>query len=370
MCERTLKHPNIVSALDAGETTAPHPTLPALAYLVMEYISGQDLEAHVRTHGPMGQALACNLGYQIASALSEVQRHNLVHRDVKPSNILLTPEGQAKLLDFGLTRQFGRRVTQPGTVLGTLEYMAPEQLRDASRVDIRSDLYGLGGTLFWCLTGRVPFEPTDSLARQLSQRLSQTPPSMRVWRPEIPAELDAVVARLLAPDPDNRYPTPLAAMQSLHLFLKTEGRDSPLLSAGPTTVNNGFDVLDQSARLPDEQRVLIVDDEPHIRKLCRLVLKPEGLQCDDVANGGLALAAIRQKRYDLVILDIDMPEMTGIEVLRQLRDSPPCPHLKIIMASGRVMADEMAEMLSAGADDYLSKPLATVQLRASRPHYA
>lgn len=109
-------------------------------------------------------------------------------------------------------------------------------------------------------------------------------------------------------------------------------------------------------------QVLVVDDEPDTRSMCRLALQAEGIPCDEAANGTLALQAIHAKRYDLVLSDIDMPEMTGPEVLRQLREVPPCPHLKIIMISGRASSDEMAQMLLAGADDYLTKPLSMVQL--------
>jgi serine/threonine protein kinase len=137
----------------------------------------------------------------------------------------VTPEGQAKLLDFGLARHLPNRMTEPGTVLGTIEYMAPEQASDAASVDIRADLYGLGGTLFWCLTGQTPFEPQESFVLELAARRSQPAPSARARRahgPEVHAELDAVVARLLAPDPADRYPTPQAVMQALLPFLSQD----------------------------------------------------------------------------------------------------------------------------------------------------
>jgi serine/threonine protein kinase len=170
-----LNHPNIVSALDYGEC-ADHGADVPLQFFVMEYVPGQDLEQSVETDGPLPPVRACGIAYQIASALAAAHRHNLVHRDIKPSNVRVTPEGQVKLLDFGLVRQFGQRLTMAGSVLGTPEYLAPEQARDASAVDIRSDIYGLGGTLFWCLTGRPPFACRGSLAEVLCNRLTQPPP--------------------------------------------------------------------------------------------------------------------------------------------------------------------------------------------------
>ncbi len=215
-----LRHPNIVTAIDAGKTVSDNPDDPELRYFVMDYVPGQDLEEYIQTRGPLAPAKACNLAHQIASALAETHKFNLVHRDIKPSNILITNEDQAKLLDFGLTRNFNARHTQPGTVLGTLDYMAPEQAHDASTVDIRADLYGLGGTLFWCLTGKLPFPPTGSPTETLIRRLSQPPPSARKHVPTLPVELDALLTRLLATNPEDRYRTPQAVMLALLPFLK------------------------------------------------------------------------------------------------------------------------------------------------------
>lgn len=113
---------------------------------------------------------------------------------------------------------------------------------------------------------------------------------------------------------------------------------------------------------PQVSRVLIVDDEPANCHLCRTVLNHDGIQCDEVYHGEAALDAIRKQSYDLILLDIDMPRMTGTEVLRRLRQNPPYPHLKIMMVSGRASGDEMAQMLMGGADDYLTKPFSIVQL--------
>ena len=160
-----LRHPNIVAAMDAGRVYSPDPEGPVLWYLVMEFVPGENLDDYVRQRGPLPVAQACNLIHQIACALAETHRFNLVHRDIKPSNIIVTPEEQAKLLDFGLSRHVPTRLTQSGTVLGTIDFMAPEQARDASTVDIRADIYSLGGTMFWALTGQLPFSMQGSEIR-------------------------------------------------------------------------------------------------------------------------------------------------------------------------------------------------------------
>ena len=171
-------------------------------------------------------------------------------------------------------------------------------------------------------------------------------------------ELDAVVT----PDdggfcPDDRYATPQMVMQALLPFLKPEMRDSFLPTSHALSPEKG------SNNRP--YQILIVDDEAGLRHFTRSALEADdGPQCDEAANGNLALEAIKAKRYDLVLLDIAMPEMTGPEVCRHLRDNPPYPHLKIVMMSGRSTPDEMSQMLLNGADDYLTKPMSVIQLQS------
>ncbi len=148
-------------------------------------------------------------------------------------------------------------------------------------------------------------------------------------------------------------------MHALLPFLRTEMRENFQKSVDGLGLQVGRQGTER------QHRVLIVDDEPEIRCFCKYALESkDGPQYDEAANGALALAALRAQRYDLVLTDIDMPELTGPELCRQLRDQPPCPHLKIIMMSGRATSDEMARMLLQGADDYLAKPMSVVQLQA------
>jgi serine/threonine protein kinase len=113
-------------------------------------------------------------------------------------------------------------VTEEGVLLGTIDYMPPEQFQDAHNVDIRADLYALGGTLYWCLTGRTPFPSSGNVIKDMNARIQQQPPSVRAERPDLPEELDAVIRRLMALEPNNRYPTPQAAMQALRSCLRQE----------------------------------------------------------------------------------------------------------------------------------------------------
>ena len=366
-----LTHPNIVVAMDAGEVAGPNPQDPVLHYFVMEYVPGQDLEEYVLDRGPLEPELACDIIQQVAAALGEANKHNMVHRDIKPSNILIGPEGRAKLLDFGLARNFQNRVTEPGAVLGTLDFMAPEQVRDASTVDIRADLYGLGGTLYWCLAGKLPFPPQRNIAQELSRRLTQPPPSVLAARPDLPRELDVVVSRMMALDPNDRYPTPEAVQEALLPWvaggLKAYRIDtSDSCREDPVAPSSAPQRLSASMlRAADRTfRVLVVDDEPAPRMLCCCVLRAEGIECDEATGGLEALEVVLQKKYDLVLLDINMPDVSGLEVCRRLREKEPYPHLKLITLSGFANPDDMAQMLLAGADDFLAKPFSVVQLQA------
>jgi serine/threonine protein kinase len=159
-----LYHPNVVLALDAGEVWPEDVSLAALTYLVMELVEGGDLETHVCRYGPCELARACDYVRQAAGGLQAAHDRHLVHRDLKPSNLLLTPGGQVKLVDFGLARQFCSRLTAPRSLLGSVEFMAPEQSHDPSGVGRQADVYGLGATLFWLLTGEPPYAFAPSVA--------------------------------------------------------------------------------------------------------------------------------------------------------------------------------------------------------------
>jgi response regulator RpfG family c-di-GMP phosphodiesterase len=359
-----LRHPNIVAATDAGKAVSEEND-SVLRYLVMEYVAGQDLEEVIRRHGPMSPARACSIAYQMASALAETHKYGLVHRDIKPSNMMLTAEDQVKLLDFGLTRHFGHRMTMPGTILGTIDYMAPEQARDASTVDIRADIYGLGGTLYWCLTGKVPFPFHGNPVEALTRRLTAAAPSVRQNRPELPLELDQIVARMMALKPEDRFSDPHAVMQVLLPFVKAETGEFQRLGSVPYAESVG----PNSARVSihptnDKFRVLIVDDESPVRELCKQLLEAEGGIIDVAMNGNQGLAMAGKGNYDLVLLDVAMPDLNGVEVLARLRTQHKNSNLKILMFSGHTTPEEMSEMLSRGADDFLTKPFSVAQLLA------
>ncbi len=358
-----IRHNNIVCALDAGTIKASPHSVSDVHFFVMEYVKGMNLEQMV-AKGPLSISQACDLIYQIAGALDETNKINLIHRDIKPSNILLAPDGTAKLLDFGLALHFGRRrLTAPGVLLGTISYMAPEQVADAAHVDIRADIYGLGTTFYYCLTGTPPFAMHGHLAHQVSSRLTQPPPALRAQRPDVSADLENIARRMMAHHPDDRYPTPQSVMRAFLPYVNSSSHFVPQRQKSEPVIEL-LDGGNAVATVPDAPRILIVDDEPLVRDICKSFFRRDRFQCSEANDGAEGLQMIAKNPYDLVLLDIDMPRLGGIEMLRRVRQHPSHNNLKIIMMSGGVTADEMSELLEIGADDYLTKPLSRHQLVA------
>ena len=191
-----LTHPNIVTVIDRGEQDGRQ-------FIVFEYVDGQNLK-DLSARGPLDPREAIRLALQVAHALSFAHDRGLVHRDVKPQNVLLNDEGQAKVTDFGIARSLDvHGVTQTGTVLGTSDYIAPEQAR-GQKVDPKTDIYSLGAVLYELLTGEVPFSG-DNFVAVAMRHVSEPPPSVLVQRPDCPLRLDLAIQRAMAKDPADRF---------------------------------------------------------------------------------------------------------------------------------------------------------------------
>jgi serine/threonine protein kinase/formylglycine-generating enzyme required for sulfatase activity len=243
-----LDHPNIVRALDAGEHSGQH-------FLVMEYITGCDVAELVRRRGRLAIADACEIVRQAALGLQHAHMAGLVHRDIKPGNLMLTPEGTVKILDLGLallSQQSERddELTGSGQVMGTLDYMAPEQGDDMHGVDIRADIYSLGATLYKLLTGQTPFAdvPRGSSMQKVVALATLMPKPVSERRPEIPAELSAVVMRMLAKSPEARPARPAEVVALLAPYSAGADVAQLALTAADTTVKPGTGDTDVSVR--------------------------------------------------------------------------------------------------------------------------
>ena len=254
-----LSHPNVVtaySALPVGE----------LLVFVMEYIEGQDLSKLVKERGPLPVLNACYYVQQAALGLQHAFEKKMVHRDIKPQNLILARDGKKhviKVLDFGLAKvkreaNEDLELTGEGRMLGTPDYIAPEQILDATHADTRADIYSLGCTLYYLLTGRAPFK-AKSLYEILQAHQTMQAKPLNLERPEVPAELAAVVAKMLAKDPAKRYQKPVEVAQALMSFIKPGARLAPVtgsaheLSLGAATPKGSS---------PGERSVLAMEMPP------------------------------------------------------------------------------------------------------------
>ncbi len=220
-----IRHPAVLHILDWGES-------PAGLYFVTELVDGEDLKMAIRRRGAWPPAEAAELGATLAEALAAAHAQGVVHRDVKPNNVMIARDGSVRLLDFGLARGAGIDVTtltRTGTILGTPGYMSPEQF-DATGVDERSDLYSLGVVLYETLTGRLPFRGRTPIAIALAHK-TEPPPLPRALAPGIPAWLERAVLRCLEKDPARRYAS--ASELAAELRRPHEGR-APRVRALPT----------------------------------------------------------------------------------------------------------------------------------------
>ncbi|HKI35373.1 MAG TPA: protein kinase [Gemmataceae bacterium] len=231
-----LSHKNIVTLYDWGQDGGTW-------FLALEFIDGTDLATRISVKGRLDPREAWVVTVQAARALEHAHQQGIVHRDVKPSNFLLTRQGgklRVKLTDLGLARarsdeQF--RVTRDGTTVGTIDYLAPEQARDSALADIRSDIYSLGCTLYHMLAGHPPF-PDGGLGERLLKHLQADPPDVRQFNPDVPDTLWAVLQRMLAKEPEDRYQTPAELLDALRPVSTTGPADRSALAeleSGPAT---------------------------------------------------------------------------------------------------------------------------------------
>ena len=197
-----LDHPNIIRAYDFDHEGDTH-------YIIMEYFPGENLQAIIDRDKTVSFPRIVNILRQTADALSHAHAIGVIHRDVKPSNILVNPQGEVKVLDLGLAlldeQVYEGRIThiQEDTILGTADYLAPEQALDSHKVDARADIYALGGVLYFCLTGHPPF-PEGSVSKRLLDHQQSEPTSILIDRPDAPEDLVALCKKMMSKNPDHR----------------------------------------------------------------------------------------------------------------------------------------------------------------------
>lgn len=214
-----LDHDHVARVFFYGEEQGLH-------FIAFEYVQGKNLRDIIRARGRLEPAEAVSYAVQLAAALCHTSACGVVHRDIKPSNIIITPQGKAKLVDLGLARketlEASAHLTVAGTTLGTFDYIAPEQAKDPRNVDVRSDIYALGGTLYHMLTGELPY-PEGTVLQRLLDHQSKDPPDPALRNRRVPPGLSAIVKKMLAADPRRRYLSAEDLLRDLLLMASSLG---------------------------------------------------------------------------------------------------------------------------------------------------
>ena len=283
----SLTHANMVQVYESGEAAGWH-------FIAMEFVEGQDLKRYIREHGPLRVAEAVRIAVAVCEVLDYAHRRGIIHRDVKPQNILLRRDGTVKVTDFGIARALSSvTITQTGTVLGSVQYLSPEQAR-GQPVGRAADIYALGVVLFEMLTGQLPFEGDSPIAIAMAH-VHDVPPAPRRLNPEIPPALEAVILRGMAKQPQHRYAS--AADLATDLLGQTS-----FWSEGPTrredeatrVVRRGAVVLGRPA--PVRARALVP-------ALALTVL---------VLVGGGAWGAWRSVSAYFTVAEVEVPKLVGL----------------------------------------------------------
>ena len=384
-------HPNIVIAYDADESEMGH-------FLVMELVDGQDLHTLLEKQGPLSVGVAINCILQAARGLAYAHDQGIIHRDIKPANLLRDATGVVKVTDLGLARGSGAEgaaaggaITQAGSILGTVDYMPPEQAMGSVDIDHRADIYSLGATLHFLLLNRPPYQGETLMATMFKHKMAPIPSLLRA-RPDVPPALNDVFTRMMAKEPADRFQTMaevVRALEALEASLPATSANSPPVlaqaqatqvagslslpsqvlkttladSAGPTDKTINF-VPPSSAQVGIATlRVLLVEPSRTQSGIIRKYLQAQGVQnVVAAASGKEALEAARNQCPDTVVSALHLPDMTGVQLAQQVRAEAKAAPPGFVMISSEADRSEVGSLSACGRAVHVKKPFTPEQL--------
>jgi serine/threonine protein kinase len=390
-----LYHPNIVMAYDADEG-ADGP------FLVMEFIDGRDLDSEVAKAGPLPVADAVECVIQAARGLEYAHARGIVHRDIKPANLLRDAEGVVKVADLGLARLNAAdggstSLTQAGMVVGTAQYMAPEQAVDSGQVDHRADIYSLGCTLYYLLAGSSPYRAASIMAMLLKHRDAPIPDLCEA-RPDIPPELHTVFRLMVAKAPEDRYPSMAEVVRDLELVRSKTGpagapteawspqpspaddRHAPTAEVGRTEGPGAFQDSGRFELSPAASNGPVIRPEGHVAGLTVVLVEPSRAQAGIITrylgqcgistvhvtgSGREGVEVAKRERADVLVCSMHLSDMTGVELARVVAADPACGGLGVVVATSEADAEHSAGLPPGPRVVVLPKPFDAQQLALS-----
>jgi len=376
-----MSHPNIVMAHDADEAEVGH-------FLVMEFVNGRDLASEVKQRGPLPIPEAVHCIVQAAHAMHYAHEQGIIHRDIKPANLLRDIHGVVKVADLGLARfndSFGRpteemaALTQAGSIMGTVDYMSPEQAMGLTDIDHHADIYSLGCTLYYLLIGSPPF-PGNSLMAILLKHREVPPPSLCAARGEIPASLDSIFRRMVAKKPEERFASMAEAAQALESLPRGPQPQAKqtVPSATPRVVPSAPPQTAASALT--DQTVDLVPGAVSRRTMTAILVEPsrsqaviirtylQGLGFSDISilsSGQQALEAARNAPPSVVLSAMFLKDMTGLELARRMQAEGPLSAVGFVLISSESDAQQLGSLSQADNVIRLTKPFTADQLAAA-----
>lgn len=332
----SISHPGMVTVYDAGDSDGQ-------LYIAMQYVDGADLGALLREEGALEPRRVVSLLRQIAGALDVAHARGIVHRDVKPANVLIDSE-LCYLTDFGLTKNISSEtmLTARGQFVGTVHYMAPEQVEGAA-VDARADVYGLGCVVFHALTCQPPFERESEVSVAMAH-LKDAPPTLMSVRPDLPTGLDAVLATALAKRKQDRQASCGELIAELEAALHGAGRGA-----------------DSDSAVEPAATLLVAAQEPATRALVRASVKGRGMRLLEAVDAASTVVIARREQPELALVDWGIAGGPAGDVRRELRDDPDTAGIRIVTMATRGQAEE-GRVAVEGADDWIAKPFSPLQL--------
>jgi serine/threonine protein kinase/DNA-binding response OmpR family regulator len=366
-----LNHPNIVMAYDADEAEAG-------PFLIMEFVDGRDLSSEVQKNGPLPAQTALDVLVQSARGLQYAHERGLVHRDIKPANLLRDRSGVVKVADLGLARFSSRgkegssSITQAGAIVGTMDYMSPEQAMDSGNVDHRADVYSLGCTLYYLLTAQPPYTG-NSLMALLLKHSAGTIPSLCAARPDLPAELDALFQKMVAKQPEDRQQSMaevIAALEKIAALVEAAPASvSAPLQLGEAPVDMSSATVEVQLPAPTRQAseplaatgrglaglsVVVAEPSRTQAGIIRKYLHELGIQdVHAAASGKEALALASKVRPQVLLSAMHLSDMTGA----QLAAAPECAGLGVVL-----ITSQDADTSATGRAVLMYKPFDQKQL--------